>query len=649
MTYLRRRRQPHFCLERLEPRLLLSSAIAWSTSSAPTGGDWDVGSNWVGGKVPGPNDTAVISGLRAPGTVSLNSQGSVSVSGLSTDSTTTLKVTTGSLDLGAGSSSTLGGPTNIMQGASLNVGVGATLQIATGQALIDDGTLSFSRGDSLRLEGLSPGGNILSQITVNGVMNAMNTNFQGDSPSGISAIQVNSGGRLVASNCAYTVLNLTLSSGSNDTLNGLVFSGQLAINSGAIIAISGNDFSNVGQEGIVASGDARATINLERNYWGTSSFPEIQSKILDHTIDSSRPTVDFQNFVTLGPATKLVIQTQPSATATAGKAIATQPVVYVEDDSGNLETNDNSTVVSVAVANGSGPLHGTLTATVSGGVARFTGVSDNRAGLLMLAFASPSLTGATSTQIVVSAAPASKLIVTGQPPTTVGVGAGFALRVSAEDQFDNIDPAFHGAVTLALGANPGLALLGGPLKVTAVGGIAEFSGVTVSKAGKGYTLQATTGNLASATTDSFDVPTTTTTTQPTVVDERVVLFYPKSNKKGKPIGNPAVAFILQYSAAMSTKTVNSVSNYQVDWTAIKKVKKKLVTVFHPDTFTATYNAATQTVTLKTSSPAAKFAKGGEVFINGSGSTGVSSQLGALLNANYTKFKILPRAGGITLD
>jgi hypothetical protein len=755
----RQSRQRRLGLESLEPRLLLSTII-WSASSAPTGGDWDVASNWVGGKVPGPNDMAVISGLRAPGTVFLNSQKSDSVLGLSTDYTTMLKVMTGSLNLGAGSNSTLGGPLNIVQGASLNVGVGANLQIAFGQALTDDGTLSFSRGDSVHLEGLSPAGNILSQITVDGVMNAVNTNFQGDLQSGISAIQINSGGQLVASNCVYALLNLTLSSGSNDTLHGLNFSGQLAIQSGATIDISGNDFSNVGQEGIVASGDARATINLEHNYWGTISVPEIQSKILDHTIDPDRPTVDFQNYVnhpsvttanpasatssssdqgvTLGatvtdvgglaisagtvtftilkgnqvigqptapatvafgsasttytlpagtppgqyvieadysgagtdyflssdvshfltvsmtvgpgPAVKLVIQTQPSATATAGKAFATQPVVYVEDDSGHLETGDNSTVISVDLASGAGPLNGTLMATANGGVARFSDLSDNRAETLTLRFSNPRLSGTTSTEILVSAAPASKLVVTEQPPTTVTAGAGFTLQVSAEDPFDNIDPAFQGAVTLALGTNPGSASLGGPVRVTAVGGIADFSGVTVSKGGNGYTLHATSGNLESATSDPFDVQTPPPPpTRPTVTGERVEFIYLKFDKNHKPVGKPVVAFILQYSAAMNTKTANSVSNYQVDWGALKKVKKKLVIVFHPVTFRATYNAATQSVTLKTSSPATTFAKGGELVINGSGNTGVSSQAGALLDPDYTRFKISPNARAISLE
>ena len=53
---------------------------------------------------------------------------------------------------------------------------------------------------------------------------------------------------------------------------------------------------------------------------------------------------------------KLVIHTQPAATATAGAALATQPVVvYEEDRFGNLETGDSNTLITAALATGAGP------------------------------------------------------------------------------------------------------------------------------------------------------------------------------------------------------------------------------------------------------------------------------------------------------
>src|SRR5439155_24737490 len=65
--------------------------------------------------------------------------------------------------------------------------------------------------------------------------------------------------------------------------------------------------------------------------------------------------------VSPAPASKLTIQTQPSATATAGVAFAQQPVIRIEDQFGNLRSSDNGTVVSASRNAGSGALQGTAT------------------------------------------------------------------------------------------------------------------------------------------------------------------------------------------------------------------------------------------------------------------------------------------------
>src|SRR5439155_1114303 len=73
-----------------------------------------------------------------------------------------------------------------------------------------------------------------------------------------------------------------------------------------------------------------------------------------------------------GGATRLAIQTQPSITATAGVVFAQQPIIRVEDQFGNLATNDNSTVVLATRSDGSGTLQGRTNITGVGGVATFT-------------------------------------------------------------------------------------------------------------------------------------------------------------------------------------------------------------------------------------------------------------------------------------
>ena len=57
-------------------------------------------------------------------------------------------------------------------------------------------------------------------------------------------------------------------------------------------------------------------------------------------------------------ASQLVITQQPSATATAGVAFATQPVVEEEDAFGNVITSDSTHTVTAARSTGTASLQG---------------------------------------------------------------------------------------------------------------------------------------------------------------------------------------------------------------------------------------------------------------------------------------------------
>src|SRR2546430_5347799 len=93
------------------------------------------------------------------------------------------------------------------------------------------------------------------------------------------------------------------------------------------------------------------------------------------------------------------------------------------------------------------------------------------------------------------------------PPGNTQVGATVtpAVKVSALDASENRVTSFSGAITLALSANPGGGALSGGGSVNAVNGAATFAGLSIDKAGKGYTLTATSGQLTDATSDPFDI------------------------------------------------------------------------------------------------------------------------------------------------
>ena len=110
-----------------------------------------------------------------------------------------------------------------------------------------------------------------------------------------------------------------------------------------------------------------------------------------------------------------VVETQPPSSATAGQAFGTQPVIEEEDQYGNLETGDDTTVVQASLESGAGPLEGTMMATVAGGLARFTNLAVDRAETIALGFSSGSLAGATADPQTVAPAAAVRLVVTSQP------------------------------------------------------------------------------------------------------------------------------------------------------------------------------------------------------------------------------------------
>jgi len=98
----------------------------------------------------------------------------------------------------------------------------------------------------------------------------------------------------------------------------------------------------------------------------------------------------------------------------------------------------------------------------------------------------------------------SELVVTQQPPASVTAGSPFGLTVEAEDSAGNPITSFNGTVTVALPSYIG-ATLGGTLTVTASNGVATFSGLTLTRASSGYTLDTSGGGFGSGVTNAFSV------------------------------------------------------------------------------------------------------------------------------------------------
>ena len=150
-----------------------------------------------------------------------------------------------------------------------------------------------------------------------------------------------------------------------------------------------------------------------------------------------------------------MIGTEPSSKATAGQAFGTQPVVYEEDQFGNVETSDNSAVIAASLASGSGPLHGLSRPRSRAGWATFTDLFDDRAEKTSLRFTSGGLNSVVANNTAVAASPATQLVVTSPPPNILRAGQALNTTVSAEDQFGNLDASYSQEVTISVPGDPG--------------------------------------------------------------------------------------------------------------------------------------------------------------------------------------------------
>ncbi|MGA2501118.1 MAG: FKBP-type peptidyl-prolyl cis-trans isomerase, partial [Tepidisphaeraceae bacterium] len=201
-------------------------------------------------------------------------------------------------------------------------------------------------------------------------------------------------------------------------------------------------------------------------------------------------------------ATHLVFTQQPT-NVPVGQAIAPAITVTLEDSSNNPVTSSNT---SVTLAIASGPngavLSGTTTILLQNGVATFSDLSIGSAGIYTLAATGASLTGITSSSFVVG----DMHLAFVQQPTSQPTGQTITppVTVALEDELGDTVTNDDSSVTLAILTPLDGATLGGTLTEPIQNGIATFSDLSLGTPGT-YTLSASDGSLAGATSNSFNI------------------------------------------------------------------------------------------------------------------------------------------------
>ena len=216
--------------------------------------------------------------------------------------------------------------------------------------------------------------------------------------------------------------------------------------------------------------------------------------------------------VTAGSATKLEIlpANEPPSHVTIGSGFAVQVVAV--DNLGNVDPNFSGQVTLSLQSNPIGATLGgtTSVASATNGVATFPGVTllthiGSNESLLATSPTNPSVASTVTSLFTVDAGAATNLALTAVPPAQITAGSPFNVSVQARDNFGDVDPTYNGDVTLTVESGSG----GTPINFTQtahfVAGLASFTSLALTKAATGLTIQISSGNLPTVTTNTFSV------------------------------------------------------------------------------------------------------------------------------------------------
>src|SRR5690242_7751007 len=212
--------------------------------------------------------------------------------------------------------------------------------------------------------------------------------------------------------------------------------------------------------------------------------------------------------ITAGAATQLAVTTQPSSSASSGTALTQQPVVQMEDASGN-PVSQSGILVTATIASGpaGATLSGATATTGAGGAATFSGLAiSGPAGSYTLSFGATGLTSAASGAITLGAGTATQLSITTEPSASAQSAVPFAQQpvVQLRDGAGNAVSQVGVTVTAAIASGGGT--LGGTLTATTnASGVASFANLAITGTAGDRTLSFSATGLAGATSTTITI------------------------------------------------------------------------------------------------------------------------------------------------
>jgi MYXO-CTERM domain-containing protein len=221
------------------------------------------------------------------------------------------------------------------------------------------------------------------------------------------------------------------------------------------------------------------------------------------------PVVSGTFDITGGAGVGLRIATQPGGAAMASPFVD-QPEIEIVDAGGNVDTTDNTTMVSAAITASSGTsgaaLGGTTSVQAVNGVVTFSGLSIDLAGNgYRLDFSATGFMTEVSDPFNVAGAAADLAI--GQHPGRAVFNTPFLDQPAVEihDAGGNLVTSDNSTVVTAT-LVAGTGALGGTLTATAVNGVATLTNLQIDTAGLGFEIEFTSAPaLTPARSAPFDV------------------------------------------------------------------------------------------------------------------------------------------------
>ena len=297
--------------------------------------------------------------------------------------------------------------------------------------------------------------------------------------------------------------------------------------SGAVLAtqpvIQVRDAANnpVPQAGIAVTaaiatggGTLGGTVTVNTDASGVATFTNlaISGTVGNRTLQFTSPGLSSVTSgaitITAGAASRLGITTQPSAGASSGAPFSQQPVIQIQDASGNAVAQ-NAIAITATVESGAGGTLGgtTVVVTSPSGVGTFTNLMlTGASGVYTLRFSAAGLTHVISSSIGLGAGAPSKLAITTQPSSSAQNAKTFAQQPVIQLLDAGNNPVSQAGVSVTVSIASGGGTLGGTATIaTNASGVATFSGLSITGTVGSRTLIFASSGLVSVNSNAIAI------------------------------------------------------------------------------------------------------------------------------------------------